>query len=50
MKITRNKNCIECPQNKREDIVWRKGYQDGFKSGMCYVEALIDKKLRKKIS
>lgn len=32
-KIFRNKNCKECPQNKREDIVWKKGYEDGLGVG-----------------
>jgi hypothetical protein len=29
IKIWRNKNCPNCPKNSREDIVWRKGLQDG---------------------
>lgn len=34
MKIKRNKKCKECPQNKREDIVWNKGFQDGLEVGL----------------
>lgn len=33
MRIFRNKKCKNCPQNKREDIVWMKGYVDGFEVG-----------------
>jgi len=30
MKVKlRNKDCENCPQNKREDIVWEKGLYDG---------------------
>lgn len=29
MKKFRNKSCKECPQNKREDTVWQKGFADG---------------------
>ena len=29
MKRYRNKNCKNCPQNKREDLVWMKGFEDG---------------------
>ena len=32
-KIKRNKECKECPQNKREDVVWNKGYEDGIEQG-----------------
>ena len=31
-KIARNKDCKECPQNRREDVVWKKGYQDGWEA------------------
>ena len=33
-KIIRNKNCEECPKNKREDLVWRKGFEDGKEVGI----------------
>ena len=33
-KILRNKNCKECPQNTREDMVWKKGYDDGMEVGI----------------
>ncbi len=46
MKVIRNKNCKECPQNKREDVVWKKGYQDGFELGLHYIKELIEKKLK----
>ena len=43
MKIIRNKNCKECPKNKREDMVWQKGCQDGFELGLHYLKAIIEK-------
>lgn len=34
MKVKfRNKDCKECPQNEREDIVWEKGFNDGGEIG-----------------
>ena len=48
VKIYRNKRCKECPQNKREDVVWNKGLQDGIQIGLNMVIALIDKKLKNK--
>ena len=50
MKRFRNKDCKECPQKKREDVVWQKGYQDGFEAALRYVEVIIDKKLDRQIS
>jgi len=32
-KQWRNKSCPNCPQNKREDVVWRKGFEDGLEVG-----------------
>ena len=48
LKMYRNKNCIECPQNEREDVVWRKGYKDGFEVALHYVNKMIDQKLDSK--
>ena len=31
-KKFRNKDCKECPKNKREDAVWLKGYNDGMEA------------------
>ena len=48
MKIFRNKNCKNCPQNKREDIVWQKGYYDGMEVGFIIAREAIDKLIEKK--
>ena len=43
----RNKNCKECPQNKREDIVWEKGFQDGLEVGKSMAVTEVLKKYKK---
>ena len=36
-ELVRNKTCVECPQNEREDTVWNKGFTDGVEAGVsCY--------------
>lgn len=37
-KKFRNKDCKECPQNKREDVVWNKGFEDGLAVGKAKQE------------
>lgn len=37
----RNKECKECPQNEREDIVWNKGFEDGLEVGKMKSNKMI---------
>ena len=41
--MKRNKKCINCPQNAREDIVWRKGFEDGREMATYSRKALLQK-------
>lgn len=47
LKIIRNKKCKECPQNRREDIVWQKGYQDGQETGLYWAKQIIQIEIEK---